>query len=84
MGFWCPLYNGRFGILFPQTIAPSHLVLSPMLTQADIPSDLTDNYKAFMFEVVDGQLNTMILYALLHGEQHHFMSSYVGANQSWA
>ncbi len=80
MDFWFPLYNGRFGILFPQTITPS-LLLSPMLSQADIPSDLTNNDKVFLFQILDAWLNSTILYALLHGEQPHFMSLYVCADQ---
>ncbi|PBK90136.1 hypothetical protein ARMGADRAFT_1112321 [Armillaria gallica] len=38
-----------------------------MSTQADIPSDLTDNDKAFAFQALDIELNSTILYALLHG-----------------
>ncbi|KAK0489586.1 hypothetical protein EDD18DRAFT_1110195 [Armillaria luteobubalina] len=38
-----------------------------MSTQADIPSDLTNNDKAIMFEYLDASLNSMILYVLLHG-----------------
>ncbi len=52
-----------------------------MSTQADIPSDLSDNDKALGFQFLDAQLNSMILMALLYGEQHHFVSSYVGADQ---
>ncbi|KAK0219981.1 hypothetical protein IW262DRAFT_1554463 [Armillaria fumosa] len=37
-----------------------------MATQTDIPSDLTDNDKAFLFQYLDAQLNSGILYALLH------------------
>ncbi|KAK0467401.1 hypothetical protein IW261DRAFT_1598238 [Armillaria novae-zelandiae] len=35
--------------------------------RVDIPSDLTDNDKASMFQDLDAYLNSMILYALLHG-----------------
>ncbi len=56
-------------------------LLSSMSTQADIPSDLSDNDKALGFQFLDAQLNSMILMALLYGEQHHFVSSYVGADQ---
>ncbi len=38
-----------------------------MSTQADIPSDLTDDDKAFLFQTLDASLNSVILYALLHG-----------------
>ncbi len=52
-----------------------------MANQADIPSDLTNNDKALIFQILDGYLNSMMLYALLHGEQPHFMSLYVCADQ---
>ncbi|KAK0192545.1 hypothetical protein F5146DRAFT_1190781 [Armillaria mellea] len=38
-----------------------------MVTQIDIPSDLTDDDKACIFQLFDAQLNSTILYALLHG-----------------
>ncbi len=38
-----------------------------MATQTDIPSDLTDDDKAQMFQFLDAQLNSTILYTLLHG-----------------
>ncbi|KAK0219910.1 hypothetical protein IW262DRAFT_1461021 [Armillaria fumosa] len=38
-----------------------------MSTQADIPSDLSDDGKAIVFQILDAWLNSMILYALLHG-----------------
>ncbi|PBK67576.1 hypothetical protein ARMSODRAFT_1086084 [Armillaria solidipes] len=38
-----------------------------MSTQADIPSDLTDTDKAFIFQGLDAVLNSMILFALLYG-----------------
>ncbi|SJK98538.1 uncharacterized protein ARMOST_01806 [Armillaria ostoyae] len=38
-----------------------------MATQTDIPSDLTDDDKAYMFQVLDAELNSAILYTLLHG-----------------
>ncbi|PBK70855.1 hypothetical protein ARMSODRAFT_1017633 [Armillaria solidipes] len=38
-----------------------------MVTQTDIPSDLTDDDKAIVFQILDGQLNSGILYALLYG-----------------
>ncbi|SJL18476.1 uncharacterized protein ARMOST_22065 [Armillaria ostoyae] len=38
-----------------------------MATQANIPLDLTDDEKAFIFLVLDTELNSLILYALLHG-----------------
>ncbi len=41
----------------------------PMATQTDIPSGLTNDDKAFLFQLLDAQLNPGILYALLHGEQ---------------
>ncbi|KAK0232287.1 hypothetical protein EDD85DRAFT_1025878 [Armillaria nabsnona] len=38
-----------------------------MVTQTDIPSDLTDDNKAFIFQFLDSQLNSTIFYALLYG-----------------
>ncbi|KAK0232326.1 hypothetical protein EDD85DRAFT_956165 [Armillaria nabsnona] len=38
-----------------------------MVTQIDIPSDLTNDYKAAIFQLLDANLNSTILYALLHG-----------------
>ncbi|SJK98541.1 uncharacterized protein ARMOST_01809 [Armillaria ostoyae] len=38
-----------------------------MATQTDIPSDLTDDDKAQMFQFLDAQLNSTVLYTLLHG-----------------
>ncbi|PBK89808.1 hypothetical protein ARMGADRAFT_1064809 [Armillaria gallica] len=40
-----------------------------MTTQTDIPSDLTDDsdHKAVLFQICESQLNSTILYALLHG-----------------
>ncbi|KAK0446410.1 uncharacterized protein EV420DRAFT_1648086 [Desarmillaria tabescens] len=38
-----------------------------MATQTDIPPDLTDEDKAFIFQYLDANLNNQILYALLHG-----------------
>ncbi|PBK67618.1 hypothetical protein ARMSODRAFT_319225 [Armillaria solidipes] len=38
-----------------------------MATQTDIPSDLADDDKADLFQFLDAQLNSTILYALLHG-----------------
>ncbi len=52
-----------------------------MSTQADIPPDLTDPNKPAVFHKLDAELNSRILYALLYGEQHHFVSSYAGADQ---
>ncbi len=46
-----------------------------------MPSDLTDTNKAIIFEILDANLNSMILGAQLHGEQSHFMSLYVCADQ---
>ncbi|PBK70819.1 hypothetical protein ARMSODRAFT_1033678 [Armillaria solidipes] len=43
------------------------LLASPMVTQTDIPSDLTDDTKASIFQYLDAWLNSEILYALLHG-----------------
>ncbi|PBK67630.1 hypothetical protein ARMSODRAFT_959263 [Armillaria solidipes] len=34
---------------------------------ADIPSDFTDGFKAFVFQYLDAQLNSKILFALLYG-----------------
>ncbi|KAK0219980.1 hypothetical protein IW262DRAFT_1461148 [Armillaria fumosa] len=38
-----------------------------MATQTDIPPDLTTDYKAYIFRFLEAQLNSGILYALLHG-----------------
>ncbi|PBK67625.1 hypothetical protein ARMSODRAFT_1020621 [Armillaria solidipes] len=38
-----------------------------MATQTDIPSDLPNDDKAYAFQCRDAQLNSTILYALLHG-----------------
>ncbi|PBK94604.1 hypothetical protein ARMGADRAFT_1097031 [Armillaria gallica] len=38
-----------------------------MATQTDIPSELTDDNKAFVFQLLDSWVNSIILYALLHG-----------------
>ncbi|PBK94913.1 hypothetical protein ARMGADRAFT_1029257 [Armillaria gallica] len=38
-----------------------------MANQADIPSDLTNDDKALIFQQFDSLLNSMILHALLHG-----------------
>ncbi|SJL18453.1 uncharacterized protein ARMOST_22042 [Armillaria ostoyae] len=38
-----------------------------MATEADILSGLTDDEKAYVFQFLDAQLNSMILLALLHG-----------------
>ncbi|KAK0192217.1 hypothetical protein F5146DRAFT_1189696 [Armillaria mellea] len=38
-----------------------------MAILTNIPSDLTNHDRAFIFQFLDGQLNSTILYALLHG-----------------
>ncbi|KAK0493740.1 hypothetical protein EDD18DRAFT_1356198 [Armillaria luteobubalina] len=38
-----------------------------MATQTDIPSDLIDDEKTFIFQFLDARLNSEILYALLYG-----------------
>ncbi|PBK94588.1 hypothetical protein ARMGADRAFT_1028995 [Armillaria gallica] len=38
-----------------------------MATQTDIPSELTNDDKALVFQILDTWLNSEILYALLHG-----------------
>ncbi|KAK0225569.1 hypothetical protein IW262DRAFT_696055 [Armillaria fumosa] len=38
-----------------------------MAAQTDIPPSLTDDFKAYLFRYRDGNLNSTILYALLHG-----------------
>ncbi|SJL12938.1 uncharacterized protein ARMOST_16372 [Armillaria ostoyae] len=38
-----------------------------MATQTDIPSYLPDDYKAAIFQLLDAELNSEILYALLYG-----------------
>ncbi|KAK0467400.1 hypothetical protein IW261DRAFT_1426629 [Armillaria novae-zelandiae] len=35
--------------------------------RVDIPSDLTDNHKAWVFQYLDANLNSAILHALIHG-----------------
>ncbi len=45
-----------------------------MATQTDIPSDLTDDDKAQMFQLLDTWLNSMILYSLLYGGQRGSVS----------
>ncbi len=50
------------------TIAHYLIVLAfPMVTQTDIPSDLTDDSKVYIFQILDAYLNSIILYALLYG-----------------
>ncbi len=44
-----------------------------MAAQADIPPDLTDDDKAYLFQYRDGNLNSTILYALLHGVQRRLV-----------
>ncbi len=43
-------------------------LLFPMTAQTDIPSDFTDNGKAVVFQILDSELNSTILCALLHGK----------------
>ncbi|KAK0480759.1 hypothetical protein IW261DRAFT_1563439 [Armillaria novae-zelandiae] len=38
-----------------------------MTTQTNIPSDLTDDDKTYVFQILDAQLNSIILTALLYG-----------------
>ncbi len=66
----CPVLFITRGIVYAILI-PCYLVVlaSPMATQTDIPSDLTDDDKAAMFQKLDAALNSEILYALLYGEQ---------------
>ncbi len=45
------------------------VLISLMVTQTDIPSDLSDGDKAYIFQLFDAQLNSGILYALLYGGQ---------------
>ncbi len=45
-----------------------------MAIQTDIPSDLTDEYKASVFQYLDATLNSGILCALLHGGQRRLLS----------
>ncbi len=71
MGGWYAILINRYLLLLQ----------SPMMTQADIPADLSDTDKAAIFQTLDAQLNSKILFALLHGEQHHFVSSYIGTDQ---
>ncbi len=49
-----------------------------MMTQTYIPSDLTDDDKASIFQCLDAALNSTILYALLHGGQRRSVSWHVG------
>ncbi|KAK0453977.1 uncharacterized protein EV420DRAFT_614122 [Desarmillaria tabescens] len=39
----------------------------PMVIQVDISSDLTNDDKIYMFQFLDTNLNSRILYTLLHG-----------------
>ncbi|KAK0496352.1 hypothetical protein EDD18DRAFT_203325 [Armillaria luteobubalina] len=57
------------GLLYAVLVTHYVLVLaaSPMPAQTDIPSALSDDDKAFIFQFLDAWLNTAILYALLHG-----------------
>ncbi len=74
--------NGAFLVLFITSglvyvILISHYLAvsaSPMVTQTDIPSDLTDDSKAFLFQTNDAVLNSGILYALLHDEERRSVS----------
>ncbi len=45
-----------------------------MATQADIPSDLTTDDKVIIFQNLNINMNCIILYALLHGEQRRSVS----------
>ncbi|KAK0454037.1 uncharacterized protein EV420DRAFT_1765859 [Desarmillaria tabescens] len=38
-----------------------------MAIQIDIPSDITDDDKAYLFQTIDAMLNAHLFYALLHG-----------------
>ncbi len=38
-----------------------------MATQTNIPSDLTDDVKAYIFQFIDAKLNSIIMYALSYG-----------------
>ncbi len=55
-------------MLFSYPIA--RFLVSSMATQTDIPSELTDDDKALVFQILDSSLNSKILFALLHGEDH--------------
>ncbi len=61
------VYNKKVSICYSHH---HYLVLpaSHMATQTDILSDLTDDNKAAVFQVLDGWLNSAIFYALLYGE----------------
>ncbi len=51
-----------------------------MATQADIPSGFTDDDKALILQYLDANLNSRILYALLHGQQRRSVSWRVGVD----
>ncbi|KAK0433381.1 uncharacterized protein EV420DRAFT_548470 [Desarmillaria tabescens] len=57
--------TGRY-VISSKPTAP-FLLLSIMMTQADILPDLTNEHKAYVFQELDAELNTEILYTLLHG-----------------
>ncbi|PBK74957.1 hypothetical protein ARMSODRAFT_1055789 [Armillaria solidipes] len=48
-----------------------------MSTQADILPDITDDYKAEIFQILDGVLNPMILMALLYENGKSFWTAYL-------
>ncbi len=48
-----------------------------MASQTDISSDLINNDKAVVFQILDNWLNSRILYALLYGGHQHLVSPHV-------
>ncbi len=77
----CPALFRIRGLIYDFFITHYLIALtSPMATQTDIPSDLTDDDKAVLLQSLDAVLNSGILYALLHGEEQRSVSQHVGAD----
>ncbi len=74
----CPVLYITRRLVYVVLITHCLIVLaSSMAPQTDIPSDLTDDQKAFMFQFLDAELNSEILYALLHGEHRCSVSRHI-------
>ncbi len=67
-------------MLFLQPTTPL-LLLSLMKSQADIPQDLTDDDKAFIFQFLDAELNSRVLYVLLYGGLQRLEPCHVGIDR---
>ncbi len=70
------VYNKRVCICYSHTPLLVFLV-SSMATQTDIPSELTNDDKALVFQILNAKLNSGILLALLYGEHRCSVSQYV-------